>query len=47
MEQKIIVGLIVLAALVYVILRLRKNARGRGCGCNCGCGADHKNCEIK
>lgn len=46
MEQNIIVGIIVAAALVYMLIRLRKNAKGKGCGCGCdGCG-DHKECAT-
>lgn len=48
MEQNIIVGVIVVAALVYIISRLRKNAKGKGCSCGCdGCGSHDKECDIK
>lgn len=38
MLQNIIVGIIVLAALAYVVFKLRRQAKGGGCGCGCsGC----------
>lgn len=38
MADKIIVGIIVLAALLYGLRRIRASLKGGGCGgCGCGC----------
>lgn len=46
MTQEIIVGLIVVAALVYVVFKLRKGSKGGGCGCGCD-SCSHREHEIK
>ncbi|MBQ8286170.1 MAG: FeoB-associated Cys-rich membrane protein [Thermoguttaceae bacterium] len=42
--EKLIVGAIVVACLIYVVLRARRTFKSNGCGCGCGGGAEKKSC---
>ena len=42
--EKLIVGAIVVACLIYVVFRARRTFKSSGCGCGCGGGAEKKSC---
>ncbi|MBR2002823.1 MAG: hypothetical protein IKK39_14455 [Thermoguttaceae bacterium] len=42
--EKLIVGAIVVACLIYVVFRARRTFKSNGYGCGCGGGAEKKSC---
>ena len=36
MTENLIVGALVVASLVYVVVRARRTSKSGGCGCDCG-----------
>ena len=42
MSENLIVGAVVVASLVYVVVRVRRAFKSGGCGCGCADGGEKK-----